>query len=188
MKVYLLLDRSGSMSTIWNEAINSINTYANGIDKDASIHIAAFDSNSYDVLRDTRVGDFTDILPTEVSPRGMTPLYDAFGTIATEGEKVNDPTSIFVVMTDGHENCSKEYNQAQVKAKIASFETLRKWPVVFLGANFDVKRGYDAVYDANSRLSARNTKAATIVNDMHELAQASMGYAQTGDRSRLFAT
>ena len=57
MNVYMLLDRTGSMSSIWAETLSSINAYVEKLanDKvDAKITLAMFDSNDgtqFDVIR-----------------------------------------------------------------------------------------------------------------------------------------
>ena len=53
MNAYILLDRTGSMSSIWDEALNSVNVYAASLgtqeedeigDVDASVTLAVFDA------------------------------------------------------------------------------------------------------------------------------------------------
>jgi hypothetical protein len=50
MDVFILLDRSGSMQTMWEEAIGSINAYVNTLAKDKApdrITVATFDSHAF---------------------------------------------------------------------------------------------------------------------------------------------
>ncbi|NBR25044.1 MAG: VWA domain-containing protein, partial [Micrococcales bacterium] len=51
MNVYILLDRSGSMGTLWNEALGSINAYVAKLKKKDMVYLAAFD-DSYEILRE----------------------------------------------------------------------------------------------------------------------------------------
>lgn len=44
---------------------------------------------------------------------------------------------IFVVMTDGHENSSKEFTKAQIKDMIEHQQDKYNWHFTFLGANQD---------------------------------------------------
>jgi hypothetical protein len=90
---------------------------------------------------------------TTFVPRGMTALLDAIGrTIALTKERlVKNPADkvIFVVVTDGYENASKELGGANGKAKvkvmieeltkgcIACGSNLGGWEFVFTGANID---------------------------------------------------
>ena len=43
---------------------------------------------------------------------------------------------IVVVLTDGNDNSSKEYDQTSIKALVESYST-RGWEFIFLGANID---------------------------------------------------
>lgn len=186
MKIYLLLDRSGSMSSRWSEAINSINTYAKQVGvPEASIYVAAFDDHSYDVMRDTPLGLWKDISTRELEPRGMTPLYDSFSRMATEAELRNDPTTVLVVMTDGQENCSKEHTKTSVQAKVADLEA-RKWPVIFLGADF-TNVSHVAVntmsFESKNNAYTRNATKGRMGVSMNYLAQQTMDYSATGQAS-----
>lgn len=136
MNIYILLDRSGSMETLWNEALGSINGYVDELMNDDNVHLAVFDSVTHDVVRDCKVKDWIDVTREEITPRGGTPLYDSCGKVMALAESANSEKTLLVVMTDGYENASQEYTQAAIKAKIKQWED-KKWEVVFLGANFD---------------------------------------------------
>jgi Mg-chelatase subunit ChlD len=178
MNVYLLLDRSGSMSTLWSEAIGSINGYVAKLKKSDKVTVAAFDSVSYDVVRDVKVADWTDIKSNEVEPRGGTPLYDACGKLMAQAEQEKAKKTVLVVMTDGFENASQEYTQAAIKAKIEAFEK-KKWEVIFLGANFD------AISSVSSGLGVVGSKTmnygvGNFARGMDMLATSTNAYAATG--------
>jgi hypothetical protein len=48
-----------------------------------------------------------------------------------------DEKYLFVVLTDGHENTSKEYSAADMKKLKATLEAKDNWTFVYLGANQD---------------------------------------------------
>jgi hypothetical protein len=52
-------------------------------------------------------------------------------------EKDRPGLVIFVVMTDGHENSSKEFTKAQIKEMIERQQRDFSWHFTFLGANQD---------------------------------------------------
>jgi len=96
MHSYILLDRTGSMSSIWDEALTSVNTYAKDVstaekgetdDLETSVTLAVFDAQQglqFDVLRNNIAkGQWADVTNDEASPRGMTPLFDAIGQIVS---------------------------------------------------------------------------------------------------------
>lgn len=139
--VYILLDRSGSMATSWLETLGSINGYVEKLEDDVNVYLAAFDSagdkpaDDYLVLRETTAKKFDPLTEKEVSARGGTPLYDAVGRISEQMLKDNAERAVLVIMTDGYENTSKEYNLDSIKAKLKELER-KDWPTVMLGADF----------------------------------------------------
>jgi von Willebrand factor type A domain len=155
MNVYFLLDRSGSMSTDWVEVIGSVNEYMKKLQPADMIHMAVFD-NEYDVIRDCPAEHWADITDADAQPRGMTALYDSCGKIMRQAEEDAVERTILVVMTDGHENASREFTRESIKAKIEDWETNKKWEVVFLGASFD------AVESVSSSLGGSMSKTANF--------------------------
>ncbi len=146
MDLFILLDRTGSMATLWDEAVTSVNTYVNELADDSAddrVTLVAFDQHDgmqFDVLRDAvPIVEWKALAIDEVTPRGCTPLLDALVRIITRAEEVNNDKTAFVVMTDGHENASKEVTTDAARAALDRVEK-KKWQVNFLGANFD---GFD---------------------------------------------
>ena len=138
MKIYMLLDRSGSMAgTLWAEAIGSINGYVEALDsKSTKIRVTAFDSVSRDVIRDTTVKDWVNIKADESFARGTTPLFDSVAEMVDQALENNDPKTVLVIITDGAENASQEYKTtAAIQAKLNTIKA-KEWPTIFLGANF----------------------------------------------------
>jgi hypothetical protein len=182
---YILLDRTGSMEPIWSEALSSVNAYADGLATldggprvDADITLAAFDANDgfqFDVLRSGVDAErWRKVTNDEVSPRGMTPLYDAIGKIVTLAEKDGPRKAVIVIMTDGEENSSEEMTKASAKAAL---DRVRKkgWEVVFLGTEFSNFNDAEGVGQTSSRNMA---VAKEQLNDsMRGLAQKSKDYA-----------
>lgn len=86
-----------------------------------------------------------DVGALSIVPSGSTALYDALGrTIDAVGvnlaklvESERPNKVLFVVITDGEENASKEYTFQQVKDRITHQEGTYSWQFIFLGANID---------------------------------------------------
>lgn len=177
MNVYILLDRSGSMSTLWNEALGSINGYVKKLKRTDNIHMAVFDSE-YEIIRECKVKDWDDVTDEDATPRGTTALYDSCGKIMAQAEEDEAKKTILVVMTDGYENASKEHNQASIKAKVKQFED-KKWEVIFLGANFDavesVSGGLGVVGSKTMNIAAGN-----LARGFDTLSAYTTSYAATG--------
>lgn len=80
-----------------------------------------------------------------IDPRGGTALLDAIGRGTVElGEKLaakqehHRPGKVMVVVvTDGHENSSKEWSTERVKELVERQQDKYSWDYVFLGANMD---------------------------------------------------
>lgn len=162
---YILLDRTGSMQSIWDEALSSVNAYAKSFGEgeageaklDTRVTLAAFDAQDglkFDVLRkDVPTEKWRNVTTDEASPRGMTPLFDAIGQIVAAAEKDNPDKAVIVIMTDGEENASTEMKKADAKAALDRAEK-RGWEVVFLGADFAKFSDADAVGVARSKQMA----------------------------------
>src|SRR6185295_9059209 len=158
---YILLDRTGSMEPIWSEALSSVNAYADGLATldggprvDADITLAVFDAQDglqFDVLRDDVDAErWKKVTNDEVSPRGMTPLYDAIGKIVNLAEKDRPHKAVIVIMTDGEENSSTELNKKAAKAALDRVRA-KGWEVVFLGAEFSNFNDAEGVGQTASR-------------------------------------
>ena len=143
--ITLVVDRSGSMSSCRTDAEGGINTFVEEQKKtpgDANITLVQFNTD-YEVVHN---GIPVKYVPKfELHPRGCTALLDAVGkAINTVGERLakmseNDRPGcvVFVIVTDGQENASKEFSQAQIKELVEKQKTKYNWKFTFLGANVD---------------------------------------------------
>ena len=181
----ILPDRTGSMEPRWSEALSSVNAYADGLAAldggprvDADITLAVFDAQDglqFDVLRkDVDAEDWNNVTSREVSPRGMTPLYDAIGRIVSLAEKDKPEKAIIVIMTDGEENSSKEMTKTSAKAALDRVRA-KGWEVVFLGAEFSKFDDAEGVGQTASRNMA--VSKDQLSDSMGRLAQKSKNYA-----------
>lgn len=144
---FILLDRSGSMASQWDEALGSINTYVKDLATkkvDTGVTLATFDGVNglrFEIIRDRITPEtWRPVSNADAEPRGMTPLNDATAKIvdlATFGKY--DKLAI-IIMTDGAENDSRELPGPQGTAtakKMLDNCRAKGWQVIFLGANFD---------------------------------------------------
>ena len=180
MSVYILLDRSQSMSTnnLWQEAVGSVNGYVANLPSDANVVLAIFDTLSYNVIRRCKVREWEPVSSTEYSPRGSTPLYDSAARMMWRALDDNDERSVFVVMTDGEENQSRKFTQTDVKQLISQLEA-KKWEVIFLGANFD-KISHVATGLGVTESKWMNIRGVNLSGTMTGLAENSSAYLSTG--------
>lgn len=183
---YILLDRTGSMSAIWEEALSSVNAYADGLANptggtppgaDDRITLAVFDHQAglqFDVLRrSVAASAWKPVTSSEASPRGMTPLFDAIARIVALAEADDPKRAILVIMTDGEENASREVTKEGVKAALDRVQA-KGWEVVFLGAEFASFSDAEAIgVVAGKRMAMSKDNLAT---SMRTLASKSRSY------------
>ena len=176
--VHVLVDMTGSMTFVKNDAIGSLNQFVENLPDDALVSIRLF--NSYETVGYCLNVGAREVRPLDsktYKPSGTTPLYDAIGNMledAEDGEK-----TVFVVLTDGEENSSSEYNLDGVKKLMDDKKTINGWQMVFLLAGVDA-------WDIGSKLgvSAGNTVMASQVNTVLRMGgtgQAVTNYFKSGD-------
>jgi hypothetical protein len=76
-------------------------------------------------------------------PRGMTAMYDAIGMTLNRMLEKNHKNNFIVILTDGDENSSREFDSHQTKSLIKKAEE-KGWKFLYLAANqdaFSVSRG-----------------------------------------------
>lgn len=184
MQAYILLDRSGSMQSLWVEALSSVNAFAkelankkDGPSVDSHITLSVFDSQEtlqFDILRRKQPAlHWEAITDREASPRGMTPLLDAMVRIISLAEGDNPDKAVIVIMTDGQENASREATREAVKAGLDRVKA-KGWEVVFLGANFDnISDASSVGVQAGQQMAM---SAGTMNASMERLAKKSRAY------------
>jgi len=147
--IAVLLDRSGSMGDIKDDAIGGFNCFLKeqkAAGANATLTLVQFDTESTDVVHESMpILEVPDLNHQTFQPRGGTPLLDALGqTIDSTGRalaaipEANRPNKVvFVVITDGQENSSHQHTKASVKERIDRQSSQYNWQFVFLGANQD---------------------------------------------------
>jgi hypothetical protein len=132
---------------------------------EARVTLAQFDTD-YEVVYSNRpIGDVGRL---ELRPRGMTALYDSLGRLITDvGAELNatpEPDRpgkvIVLVMTDGHENSSREWTHRAVRKAIGRQEHVYSWEFIFLGANMDaIAIGQQLGFAADRSMTYATTSA-----------------------------
>lgn len=189
--ITLILDRSGSMNFIRGDVIGGVNAFIKEQKEtpgECSLTLVQFDStNPYEVICDHL--DIKDVknLGDEYRPRGMTPLYDAVGRgILKTGEYLGNLPEherpdkvIFVTMTDGAENHSKEFDSEKVKAMTKEQQEKYNWKFMYLGADHDAMKAGDALGIVN----AANYGKANFQGAMRTSSKKMAEYRTSGNAS-----
>lgn len=140
VEILALIDRSGSMIGIIEEAVGAFNSFIKEqkeleTDDKVKVTLASFD-NKYELIYDrVPLEDVKPLTVDMVSPRGMTALYDSIAKIILAAKHPKRDT-ILLIQTDGYENASREFNNTAVKGLIKNKEA-QGWDVNFLGAGID---------------------------------------------------
>lgn len=184
LTVHVVLDRSGSMSIIQNDAIGGFNSYVETLVKDvpkAKLSLTIFDSQSIDTIIDNV--PITEVQPLTTSmyqPRGMTPLLDAIGKTATLLEGAKGKNKALVIITDGQENASREHTKASIKKLLEDKQEKDNWLVLFLAANQDAFTEGAALGTRMANTANYVPTAAGMTNTMNVAAASTARYATSG--------
>ncbi|MFD6155931.1 VWA domain-containing protein [Nocardia sp. NPDC060256] len=160
--IAVLLDRSGSMQSIKSDTEGGFDAFIEEqrkVPKTIEVTLAQFDTE-YECVYASRA--LAEVPPLDLRPRGMTALYDAVGKLVTDvgAELAKRPeherpgTVIVVVLTDGHENSSREWSHTAVKSLITQQQDVYNWNFMFLGANMDaVEIGTQMGFDPGNSIT-----------------------------------
>lgn len=143
----IVLDESGSMQSIKNQAISGINETIQSIRSNQQqyenqchfVTLVSFNSNAiHIILEEVEIDKVQEITPDEYNPNACTPLNDAIGeSINRLSRKVSSEDMVVAtIITDGLENASKEYSPNAIKNLINEKENCG-WHFVYIGANQD---------------------------------------------------
>jgi len=136
LNVIFLLDESGSMSSCKSQTISGFNEYIQTLQKEKkkiNVTLTKFNSYSVSIVYSNIPVSNVQLLTNETyRPDGNTPLYDAIGKTVNQ-DKENKKT-LFIILTDGEENSSREYQKDDIVNLIKEQEKTG-WSFVYLGAN-----------------------------------------------------
>lgn len=186
--IFLVLDRSGSMHSRKDDHIGGLKTF---VEKQKTVKpkprftLVQFDSqNPFELIYDgVDIGKVAEI---KLEPRGSTPLMDAVGkTISHAATNIKDNESpVFVIITDGQENYSTEWDKEGI-AKAIKEKEVAGWNFIFIGA------GIDAFAEGNKMGLRQNTSASVAnttrgIGKMYKVVETKLSkYASTMDSAEL---
>jgi len=161
----IILDESGSMSSIIEPAVYGLNETVQTIRKAQETHkneqehfvtLIVFNSNSTRTIFDNDpIYNVKEINFSDYRPNACTPLYDAMGLSLTRLKYQLSETEksqvLVTIITDGYENASKEYNGKMIKKLVAELKN-QDWVFVYIGANQDVEAVAESMEIDNSLL------------------------------------
>ena len=147
-ELVFILDRSGSMRGMEEQAVESFNRFLRDqkdVEGEAGFTLVLFDDRIEKPIESDDISTVNEITATDFRPRGMTALLDAIGkSIRDTGRKIKKLSEtqrpgkvIFAVFTDGYENASTKYSWSDIASKISKRTSKDGWEFLFLAANED---------------------------------------------------
>jgi hypothetical protein len=148
----LIVDGSTSMTHLTNSTISGVNEQIDAIKNlekefpDQKYNMSFIHFNSAVTIEYTNrpVKSLEHINESNYKCTGMTAMLDAIGVgVRDLNEKIKDKiasgeaSAVVVIITDGEENASKEFDGSKVKSMIQELQKTERWTFTFIGANID---------------------------------------------------
>lgn len=182
-RIVFILDRSGSMGSMRQEAIDGYNGFLKDqkqVPGEADIQLVLF--NDFRLPHPAqKLAEARELNETLYAPYGMTALYDAVaftidevgGALRETAEKDRPSKVILAILTDGQENSSKVYRGEEGRQRLAEMikhqQEVYGWEFSFLGANMD----------APAMAVSLNIPAMNAANFMPDAIGLAVAYATT---------
>lgn len=143
----IIIDESGSMKRIEEEAVNGLNETFQTIADAQKEHTKQRHYVSLVTFNGKRIKTVYDRKPVEelnekwndYHPDDMTPLFDAMGCSIDSLKKhvMEGDVVLVTIITDGRENASETYSGKQIKDLVSELKS-QGWVFVYIGTNQDV--------------------------------------------------
>lgn len=145
----IILDRSGSMSSVKEATIEGFNQFISDqkkVPEPAMVSLYQFDDIYEKVYENVPLNNVDYLTDAIYQPRNTTALFDAIGkTINVHITHYNSipkdkrpRKTLFCIITDGEENASREFKSVkQIKDLMDNVREQYKWQFAFIGAGID---------------------------------------------------
>lgn len=180
--VLFVLDKSGSMNGIRKETLSGLNEQIQELKKTAKeietkVSMVTFDSEVEFLRWNQPLEEFEELKDEEYQPNGMTAMLDAVGMsmdrLRNEVDtSTNDVSFLVIIVSDGYENSSREYDWTKVAEIVKKAKDDNRWTVTYMGANQDL-----SIVTTQMGLDTGNTVTWTTTNTGTNMAYLTMGEA-----------
>ncbi|MBR0184249.1 MAG: VWA domain-containing protein [Clostridia bacterium] len=160
-EIVFILDESGSMWHLKKSTISSFNEMLESqknLDTKfpAYLTTVVFSDNMKKICDHKEIHEVENMTSENYNPNGCTALMDTLGKTINEMSEINkdnDKNVIFIIITDGYENASREFKREDIKKMIEAKREMG-WNFIFFGANIDSNKeagslGIDKKYTSN---------------------------------------
>jgi len=187
-EIVVVMDKSSSMYHLTNDTIGGFNQFLNEqkkVDGKANVTLVQFDSSYHFVHKGVNIQDVPDLNDKTYIAGGTTALLDAVGRgiIETEGRikkmRRKPDQVIFMIITDGYENSSREFQRDQIAKMVKDKQDVEKWDFMFVGANIDSfgeAGSFGMSLDTTADYSTSKTKGVYAM-----MSKKISGYRSTGE-------
>lgn len=171
-KIYnlIIIDESGSMSCIRQQAMDSVNETIQTIraaqerneNQEHFVTLVTFNDTATIVNDCAPINEIKELTAESYRPDCCTALYDAMGiSLSALRKKVSKEDKVLVtIVTDGYENASQEYNLRAIKALVEKLKA-KGWVFAYLGANQDAEEVAFSMSIDNA-MSWESTREGTV--------------------------
>lgn len=188
-EIACVVDQSGSMFKVKDDAIGGFNQFLEEqreVEGRANLTLTLF-NHDYELVHDSSSLGEVDPLDEETyRPKGMTAMLDAVGaTIDRIDEHMAagdaGPDRVLVlILTDGKENASTEYEGGEVARKIAERDEDETWEFVFWGANIDARKVAESINIDSGNVSQFATTGDHVHSVFGEMSRMTQSFRKTG--------
>lgn len=187
--ITLVIDRSGSMCSCQSDAEGGVNAFIADQKKAsgrANLTLVQFD-HEYEFVHTGK--DIADVGEFQLHPRGNTALLDAVGRaiketgsrLAAMDESERPALVVFVIVTDGQENASREFTKAQIREAVTHQTETYHWKFLFLGANTDAFAEAGSMgIGANNAANFTTNNAGAAIQTSSSMLRAARGFSACG--------
>lgn len=149
---HLIVDRSGSMEDCYQETIQGFNDQLDRIrgiqtkfpEQQITVGLTLFNDKVQTIFKQVDPREAPLMSSRNYVLGGSTALLDAIGSTTAHLEnewrksKVDTPTTvILVILTDGHENSSRNFTLEQIRQTVTRLQGTEQWTFSFIGATLD---------------------------------------------------
>jgi len=149
-RIALILDRSGSMARVreqardaFNEAVDRVRTEAAKGAGDVTLSLVVFNNEVRSILANEPARRVRKLGPDDYVPGGATALFDAVSRgidlLEQPGELGARDGALVIVISDGQENASRQVTQADLVERMQTLEATDQWTFTFMCANVDIR-------------------------------------------------
>lgn len=148
--VAVVVDRSGSMNSIYDAALSGVNEQVRILKQSAKkkgvgktlVSFIQFDTEIDTLTKNRPANELKEFKHGDFFPRGGTSMYDATHRAIQELKSYKTDASnvayLVIVISDGYENSSREVNASQLAQEIKTLQATDKWTFSYMLSNQDL--------------------------------------------------